>query len=384
MNSMTALAKREFLDHKGAMFWAPMVIGALLITAIIWGAASMSMFDKGWLTFNLGDTPGLAKDGTSADKDGTKITRSSRKLADGREEVTVTITEKNGKQASKVVVNRQPGENLGSAQIDINGHTLESPRAALQNLNSMPPQERIAGAHIIGSSLFAGTAILPLLIAMLMVPFILLASLYDERQDRSILFWKSLPVSDTKVVISKLVFGALLTFGIAFAVGIVVHLVALSTATTVGASYGVMSVGSLWHAPTLLNTWFTWAAVVLQYILWALPVYAWFLLVSAAAPRAPFLFAFMIPAAVGMLEGLWNRTGHFAEHFFGRLGGAPLIESVQALSVNSDKLRNPEEFLAIAQKAVWTGFGKSDLWIGIAIAAALLFATIEIRRRKTL
>ncbi len=384
MNSMTALAKREFLDHKGAMFWAPMVIGALLITAIIWGAASMSMFDKGWLNFNLGEAVGLAKDGTSTDKDGTKITRTTRKLADGREEVTVTIAEKNGKQTSKVVVNRQPGETIGSAEIDINGHTLESPRAALQSLNAMPAKERTAGAHMIGSSLFAGTAVLPLLIAMLMVPFILLASLYDERQDRSILFWKSLPVSDTKVVFSKLIFGALLTFGIAFAVGIIVHLVALTTASTVGASYGVMSVSDLWHLPTLLNTWFTWGLVVLQYILWALPVYAWFLLVSAAAPRAPFLFAFMIPAAIGMLEGLWNRTGHFAEHFFGRLGGAPMIESVQALSVNSEKLRAPEQFLALAQKAVMMGFGKSDLWIGIAIAAVLLFATIEIRRRKTL
>jgi ABC-2 type transport system permease protein len=385
MNSMTALAKREFLDHKGAMFWAPLVIGTLMIFAIIWGAASMSLLDNKWLNINLGDTVGLATDGTTTDADGTQITRSTRKLADGREEVTVTIKEKNGSKSSKVVVNRQPGETLGEdTEFEINGHNLESPRQALQSLNAMPARERTQGAHMIGSTMFAGTAVLPLLIAMLMVPFILLASLYDERQDRSILFWKSLPVSDAKVVISKLVYGALLTFGIAFAIGIIVHLVALASASTVGARYGVMSVSSLWHLPTLLNTWFTWALVVVQYVLWALPIYAWFLLVSAAAPRAPFLFAFMIPAAIGMLEGLWNKSGHFAQEFFGRLGGAPMLESIEALSVNTEKLRAPEDFLAIGQKAVLLGFGNIQLWIGIAIAAVLLFATIEIRRRKTL
>jgi ABC-2 type transport system permease protein len=385
MNSMTALAKREFLDHKGAMFWAPLVIGALLIIAIIWGAATMSFKGKGWLKINLNDEIGLSTDGASTDEGGTIIARSTRKLPDGREEVTLTIKEKNGEKISKVVVNRQPGKKIGeNSGIEVNGHTFESPREALQSLNTMPAKERAQGAHMLGSGLFAGTAILPLLIAMLMVPFILLASLYDERQDRSILFWKSLPVSDAKVVISKLVYGALLTFGIAFAVGIIVHLVALTSVSMVGSRYNVMSVSSLWHVPTLLNTWFTWALVVVQYVLWALPIYAWFLLVSAAAPRAPFLFAFMIPAAIGMLEGLWNKSGHFAQEFFGRLGGAPMVESIDALSVNSDKLRAPEEFLAIAQKALMMGFGNAQLWIGIAVAAVLLFATIEIRRRKTL
>jgi ABC-2 type transport system permease protein len=386
MNSMTALMKREFLDHKGAMFWAQMVIGALLSLAIIWGAFSIPSLDKHWGKINIGQMAGLEKDGMVIDKDdGTKVTRSSRKLADGREEITITVADKNGKQLSKFVVNRKPGENIApSGHIDINGHLFNSPTDALKSLNTMPAQERIAGARMIGSGLFAGTAVLPLLLALLMVPFILLASLYDERQDRSILFWKSLPVSDSKVVISKLVYGALLTFGIALAVGIIVHLIALISASTLGARYGVMGVGALWHLPTLLNTWGTWTLVVLQYILWAMPVYAWFLLVSAAAPRAPFLFAFMIPAAVGMLEGLWNHTGHFAETFFGRLGGAPMIDSIQALSVNVDTLRAPEQFLAIAQQAVLNGFGKTDLWIGLAIAAALLYATIEIRRRKTL
>jgi ABC-2 type transport system permease protein len=385
MNSLTALAKREFLDHKGSMLWAQLIIGALLIIAIVWSAASVPLLDKKWKWTDFAAAIELEVDGSKTNDDGSTVTRTSRKLADGREEVTITITDETGKVVSKVTTNRQPGDMVqNDGKIEVNGKIFESPRQALQSLNAMPTKERAQGAHMLSSGLFAGTAILPLLVALVMVPFILLASLFDERQDRSILFWKSLPVSDTKVVLSKLFYGALLTFGIAFAVAIAVHFVALASASSIGVHYGVQSVSDLWHMPTLLNTWVTWVLVAMQYILWALPVYAWFLLVSAAAPRAPFLFAFMIPAAIGMLEAVSNHTGHFVENFFGRLVGGPMMESIEALSVNTDTLRAPEQFLALAQKAVFNGFTRVELWVGIAVAAALLYATIEIRRRKTL
>jgi ABC-2 type transport system permease protein len=384
MTSMTALMKREFLDHKGAMFWAQLVIGALLTITIIWGAASISMIGKGWTNVHIGIPPAIEVDGTVKQPDGTTVTRSTRKLEDGREEVTITMKDKSGKQTSEMKVNRAPGGPIADVNsLHINGESFTSPKDALQSLNKMPAEERETGAHMLSSGLFTGTAVVPLLVALVMVPFILLASLYDERQDRSILFWKSLPVTDTKVVLAKLAYGTLLTFGIAFLIAMVVHLIGLASASLVGGRYGVMGVGHLWHVPTLLNTWGTWLLVVFQYVLWALPVYAWFLLVSAAAPRAPFLFAFMIPAAIGMMEGLVNKSGFFAAEFFGRLGAAPLVESVQALSINSDNMRAPEQFLAVAQKAVFDGFTRADLWIGIAFAAVMVYAAIEIRRRKT-
>jgi ABC-2 type transport system permease protein len=327
----------------------------------------------------------LGKDGKIVKPDGTTIRQDRRKLADGREEITMTVTNKAGKQVSKIVVNRKPGENAAEAEsIDINGQNFNSPREALRSLNSMPADERVSGAHAVSSGLFAGAAGLPLIVAAIIVPFILLASLFDERQDRSILFWKSLPVSDTKVVVSKLLIGSLLTFAIAFAIGMVVHLVALISASMVGANFGVTGVGSLWHLPSLLNTWFTWALVVVQYVLWALPVYAWFLLVSAAAPRAPFLFAVLVPAAVTMFEGLMSKTTVFAENVFGRLIGGPMIESFQALSFNTDDLHSAEQMLGMAQTALYKGFVQPSLWVGLLVAAVLLYGAIEVRRRKTL
>ncbi len=385
MNSMTALMKREFLDHKGAMFWAQLVIGVLMIIGVIWGAATLSTLDKKMLKFDVGDEVQLGKDGRIIKPDGTTVTQSRRKLADGREEITLTVTDKAGKQVSKIVVNRKPGETTGEAEsIDINGNSFESPRDAMRSLNAMPVEERTQGAHAISSGLFAGAGGLPLIVAALMVPFILLASLFDERQDRSILFWKSLPVSDTKVVLSKLLIGSLLTFAVAFAIGIIVHLVALTSASMVGTKFGVQGVASLWHLPTLLNTWFTWGLFIVQYVLWALPVYAWFLLVSATAPRAPFLFAFMIPAAIMMFEGLMNKSTHFGEHFFGRLVAGPMVESAQALSFDVDKVQSAEQLLGIAQAALFRGFTQPSLWLGVGIAAALVYGAIEVRRRKTL
>jgi ABC-2 type transport system permease protein len=339
MSLIGALAKREFLDHKGAMLWTQLAVGALLVIAIIWGAASVPLFNPQF---------------RQADVDNGAIFQINHQIA-------------------------YPVNETG----DILDDGFVSPGRILQQLNNMAVKDRTKGAHALGSGLFVGAAILPLLLAMLMVPFILLASLYDERQDRSILFWKSLPVSDAQVVLAKLFFAASLTFGIAFAVGISVHIVALASVTIIGSGYDISGLSSIWHIPTLLNTWATWAMMVIQYIITVLPVYAWFLLVSAAAPRSPFLFAFMIPVAVIMFEGLWNHSSYLAKYFFGRLSGGPIMLNIIGMSDHADTLELGNILFA-AQKSVLFGFTRIDIWVGILVAAALIYVAIEIRRRKTL
>ena len=50
----------------------------------------------------------------------------------------------------------------------------------------------------------------PIMIAMVFVVFFYcLAALFDDRKDRSILFWKSLPISDRDTVLSKLITASL-------------------------------------------------------------------------------------------------------------------------------------------------------------------------------
>ena len=382
MTIYPALLKREFLDHRGAMLWTPLILGALIAITIIWGAFFVS--DKGMHFKNKfgADTVFMSMpDGTVTKPDGTTVTRSTKKLEDGREEVRVTVTDKSGKQISNVVVNRSSDQ---EDSVTINGKNIESPSSAVRELNNMDARKRSDGAKLMSTGLFAGTTALLLIVAMIMVPFVLLASLFDERQDRSVLFWKSLPITDRDVVLSKLIGGSLLTLGIAFTVGIFLHLLALTSASIVGTRFGVTGIGALWSLPTILNTWGLWLVMILQYVMWAAPVYAWFLLVSASAPRAPFLFAMIIPAALLLFEELFIRQSSFiAEHVFARLAGIPMAKVLEAVSVNDRMQIGPDELFTRAWHALGNGFAEPGLWIGLIVAAILLYATIEMRRRKS-
>src|SRR5262249_34417013 len=72
-----------------------------------------------------------------------------------------------------------------------------------------------------------------ILTAMLVAAFYCLDALHGERRDRSILFWKSLPVSDRTTVLSKLIVPALILPAIAFALTVVVQFLMLMWSTAV-------------------------------------------------------------------------------------------------------------------------------------------------------
>ncbi len=127
-----------------------------------------------------------------------------------------------------------------------------------------------------------------MLTTLLVGVFYCLDALHGERRDRSILFWKSLPVSDLTTVLSKasipLVVLPLLTFAITVAMQWIMLL--LSSAVLLGSG---LSVATLW---TQLS--FVQMSLVLLYhlltvhSLWYAPFYGWLLLVSGWARRAPF------------------------------------------------------------------------------------------------
>src|SRR5207245_2315921 len=102
-----------------------------------------------------------------------------------------------------------------------------------------------------------------------------LDALHGERRDRSILFWKSLPVSDLTTVLSKasipLVVLPLLTFTITVAMQLIMLL--LSSAVLLGSG---LNVATLW---TQLS--FVQMSLLLLYhlmtvhALWPAPIYGW-------------------------------------------------------------------------------------------------------------
>jgi len=134
--------------------------------------------------------------------------------------------------------------------------------------------------------------------------FYLLGSLYDDRKDRSILFWKSLPASDTLTIGSKLLSAMFMAPLIFWVIYVLTHIVIMLLFSVVIMVLGenpwtlVLSLGSPFKA---------WSLVLLSYFaqsFWALPLYGWLMLVSAFAPRIPLLFAILPPVVLGLLE-LW-------------------------------------------------------------------------------
>jgi ABC-2 type transport system permease protein len=200
--------------------------------------------------------------------------------------------------------------------------------------------------------------------------FYCLDALHGERRDRSISFWKSLPVSDLTTVLSKasipLVILPLLTFAITVATQWIMLLLSSALLLTSG-----QNVATLW---TRLP-FFQMALVLLYHLLaihglWYAPIYGWLLLVSAWARRAAFLWAFLPLLAIGVVEKIAFNTSHFAALMGSRINGGPeAVESTPGSVLDPMTHLTPGHFLI-----------SPGLWIGLAIAAAFLAAAVRLRR----
>ena len=145
-----------------------------------------------------------------------------------------------------------------------------------------------------------------------------LGALHNERRDRTILFWKSLPVSDLITVLSKASVPLVVMPVIAFVVIIALQLVMLAINTVVLLANGL-------GAPTV-QTLLPQMTLVLIYgltalALWYAPIWGWLLLISAWARRTPFLWAVLPPLALVVMEKIAFDTSHFGELLTYRLGG---------------------------------------------------------------
>jgi ABC-2 type transport system permease protein len=203
--------------------------------------------------------------------------------------------------------------------------------------------------------------------------FYCLDALHGERRDRSILFWKSLPVSDVTTVLSKasipLVVLPLLTFAITVVTQGIMLL--LSTAVLLGSS---LSVAMLWTHVSLFQTSLTLLYHLLAiHALWYAPFFGWLLLVSAWARRAAFLWATLPLLAIGVVEKIAFNTSYFAAMLGQRLGGGP-----EARPDTTDyTAMGPLTHFAPGQFLIRPG-----LWIGLAITAGCLAGAVRLRRRR--
>ena len=242
-------------------------------------------------------------------------------------------------------------------------HLPDKMRAALA-LNPVQQHELIEQPYSLAALLIMGTA-------FIVGVFYCLDALHGERRDRSILFWKSLPVSDLTTVLSKasipLVVLPLLSFAIIVATQLIMRL--LSTAVLLGSG---QSVATLWtQLPLFQMSLMLLYHLVTVHALWYAPIYGWLLLVSAWARRAAFLWAFLPLLAIGGVEKIAFNTSHFGAMLGYRFSGGAAGGSFTAGSMSMDPLTQltPGQFLI-----------DLGLWIGLAVAAAFLAAAVRLRR----
>lgn len=207
--------------------------------------------------------------------------------------------------------------------------------------------------------------------------FYCLDALHGERRDRSILFWKSLPVSDLTSVLSKAFVPLMILPVVTFVVVFATQLLMLVLSTLVLLPSGLA--GTTWQ----LLPWPRLLSILLYGLvtsaLWEAPVYAWLLLVSSWARRATFLWAVLPWLAIAAIEKLAFDTTHFIRMLVHRLTGGFNVGFVVAEYPKEthvpvvDRLTqfDPVKFLS-----------SPGLWIGLVIAAAFLIATVRLRRSR--
>jgi len=225
---------------------------------------------------------------------------------------------------------------------------------------------------------YGHTAWLLLLTAFLVGVFYSLDALHGERRDRSILFWKSLPVSDRTTVLSKAAIPLVVLPVLVFAITVVTHLVMLALSTAVLLLSG-LNPFILWRQVPLFQM-----ELILLYGLAVLalgqaPLYAWLLLVSGWARRTVFLWAVLPLLAICVVEKLVFNTTHFLAMLGNRLlGGSPDAFSF----ITPSGAPVDPHFIPLSQITPGRFLGSPDLWIGLAFAALFLAVAVRVRHYR--
>lgn len=226
-------------------------------------------------------------------------------------------------------------------------------------LRELVARHGLAGAAemtLVGTMVFIGV------IAAIAVLLFLLDALYAERKDRSILFWKSMPVSDTETVLAKLTVGLVV-------VPLGTMLLALAMQPLMGAILLLrFEVLREFMRPELVGGWLSALGAMLGIwlfsVLWYLPMAAYLLLISVLARRAPMTVA-VVPLVLASLFERWL------------LGRSDSLVGYRLMPWNygAEALLGPDRDYTDA-------FLNPDLWTGLAAGIVMVYIVIRLRRYR--
>lgn len=248
--------------------------------------------------------------------------------------------------------------------------TVTLPRK-MRNAETLEPARR----HVVVVSHFSMVPAPILFTTFLVGLFYSLDALYGERRDRSILFWKSLPVSDRTTVLSKAAVPMVVLPLIGFVIGQITQLIFLlfSTVVLVGSGVGA---GRLWAEFRLFQEPLIMLYGLTVFSLWYAPIYGWLMLVSAWARRVPLLWAVLPLLAVAAVERIVFNSMSFMRMLEYRVVGA-MREAFAFAPKRNDGLidqlsqLDPVKFLT-----------RPGLWVGLLFAAACFTAAARLRRLR--
>ena len=254
-------------------------------------------------------------------------------------------------------------------------------------------------AHQIGQALGAmgdgmllGGVVLACVVLAFVVFFYALGSLYDDRRDRSVLFWKSLPVSDSQMVLSKaawaLVLAPLWAIGVGLLIGVALWVISALTITINGlpAAHAVFTQS---HPMRIIGGVLASLPV---YMVWALPTVGWLMFCSAWARSKPFLWAVLVPVLACVVismttilpgvaiahDRVWYTLAY--RGLFSAVPGA-WFPTISGVVDSSSAINTPDDLAgAINLARSWQAFASADLWIGAVVGIALIAAAIRLRR----
>lgn len=260
------------------------------------------------------------------------------------------------------------------ARVEIDGEHIEFP-------GKLTPDR---AAKLFGV-LVAGLYVPQLIVILVVLFFYLLDSLYGERRDRSILFWKSLPVSDAHTVMTKVLVALVVVPLGVWALSVLTSLATIGV-LSLKLSGGPFAGFVQWNTPVWFGIQGAMLIGTLIAALWYAPIAAALLLISAWARRNVFLWAVLPPVALMLLEETvfdTNYVAGFLEYRFGGFFdamGMGVQRGGDGVGVMTDEMARISDVYAKLDTTPL--LANIDLWLGVAAAVGLLWVAVQMRRRS--
>jgi len=233
-------------------------------------------------------------------------------------------------------------------------------------------------------ALLLGNTVPFILAGAILTTFYSLDSLYAERKNKSILFWRSLPITDAETVISKLLTSVLAIPLIAFAVAVIAHLIILAITSVFVSIEGGSSIFLIWKSAPLFDAWAGILIIMVVLPIWFSPFIGWFLFVSAWTKRSPLLMAFLPLIMVPTLEYWVLRTHMILDAIQTRFEQLPFFKGI-----DPELFFDEERFIAAADAVsllTYIDIGKFltslEMWAGVVVCGLFTTAAIYVRRYR--